>query len=150
VKSLSPNRPLSYLRHESGLSFFRKSISKEQTTTENIKRNALGEVIEEEEPHWPNSGTKRMYHGISRGWILNEIFRRVDSGGRTVGEFLKEDVKGKLDADIFLGHQAGRKQDEPKMLSVAAVMLGSLLPNFISNKVETKLPKMISMMGAIK
>ena len=33
--------------------------------------------------------TTREYHGIVRGFILNEIFRRVEPNGRTMGEFLR-------------------------------------------------------------
>lgn len=30
----------------------------------------------------------REYHSISRGYILNEIFRRADPKKRTLGEFI--------------------------------------------------------------
>ena len=33
--------------------------------------------------------TTREYHGIVRGYILNEIFRRVEPSGRTMGEYLR-------------------------------------------------------------
>ena len=32
------------------------------------------------------------YHALTRGWIVNEIVRRVDKSGRTVGEFLRDEV----------------------------------------------------------
>ncbi len=35
-------------------------------------------------------GTVREYHSMSRGFILNEIFRRADPKGRTIGEFLRQ------------------------------------------------------------
>ena len=31
----------------------------------------------------------REYHAVTRGYILNEIFRRVEPSGRTMGEFLR-------------------------------------------------------------
>ena len=40
---------------------------------------------------WPES-TRRAYHGITRGFVLNEIVRRVDPEGRTIGMILREDV----------------------------------------------------------
>jgi len=87
-------------------------MPKEVTLTENIKKNDLGKFIEEQQLHWPPdaSGTRREYHGLTRGWILNEIFRRVHPEGKTLGEFFKEELNGKLGADVFLGHQEGRKQ----------------------------------------
>ena len=50
-------------------------------TTANIKLNKVGEIIEKEGLHWPeykNSDSKRAYHGQVRGFILNEIIRRID------------------------------------------------------------------------
>ena len=50
-------------------------------TTANIKLNKVGEIIEKEELHWPeykNSDSKRAYHGQVRGFILNEVIRRID------------------------------------------------------------------------
>ena len=50
-------------------------------TTANIKLNKVGEIIEKEALHWPeykNSDSKRAYHGQVRGFILNEIIRRID------------------------------------------------------------------------
>jgi CubicO group peptidase (beta-lactamase class C family) len=49
------------------------------------------------------TGTKREYHGLTRGWILNEIFRRVDPEGRTIGQYLREEISGPLKADAFIG-----------------------------------------------
>ena len=31
----------------------------------------------------------REYHATTRGYILNEIFRRVEPSARTMGEFLR-------------------------------------------------------------
>ena len=39
-------------------------------------------------------GGKREYHAITRGWIVNELFRRVDPAGRTIGEFLRQEISG--------------------------------------------------------
>ena len=37
-------------------------------------------------------GAKRTYHANSKDWITNEIFRRVEPDGRTMGEYWKEEV----------------------------------------------------------
>lgn len=48
-----------------------------------IRENAVGAMIADQTPkHAP--GAKRAYHGLTRGWIVNEIVRRVDPKGRTV------------------------------------------------------------------
>ena len=40
---------------------------------------------------------------MTRGWVLNEIFRRVDPERRTMGEFLRQDVCGPLGVQAFFG-----------------------------------------------
>ena len=58
-----------------------KSPTLDECTTTNIKLNKVGEIIEKEELHWPkykNSDSKREYHSMVRGLILNEVIRRID------------------------------------------------------------------------
>jgi len=44
---------------------------------------------------------------MTRDWITNEIFRRVESKGRTMGEYIQAEIvaEGKVleGADIYLG-----------------------------------------------
>ena len=74
------------LRHEAGLSSFNFMHNDHDILRENIKTNSIGAVIENCSQFFPNSSngvhTKRAYHGITRGFILNEIVRRVDPNGR--------------------------------------------------------------------
>ena len=70
------------LRHESGLSTFNHVFKDEDNLRQNIKKNSIGEVIENCQQVFPNVvdgvDTKRAYHAITRGLILNELVRRVD------------------------------------------------------------------------
>ena len=72
------------LRHESGLARFNGHVHKhEDILRENIKKNSIGSVIENCVPSFPSSSndcgvSKREYHAATRGFILNEIIRRVD------------------------------------------------------------------------
>ncbi len=120
----------SILRHEAGLSKMRYDINYVMSTChelhlpqnekktyrtdvdstamlpENIKRNSLGPCVEDAIPRKPTShpsGTDRAYHALSRGVILNEIFRRVDPKKRTIGQVLREEVAGPLQADVYIG-----------------------------------------------
>ena len=98
------------LRHESGLNNLDHTAKIVDFSRENIRKNVLGKPVEDCTPKWPliekgagnfdGSDTKRHYHALARGWILNEIIRRVDPGRRTLGEILQEDVP--VD-DIFCG-----------------------------------------------
>ena len=84
------------LRHESGLAWLNHTFKKDDFHPENIKLNKIGSVIEKEPFHEPMPAgplkvqTPREYHSVTRGLILNEIVRRVDSRGRTIGEILLE------------------------------------------------------------
>ena len=70
------------LRHEAGLAFFQKdSPSLDDLKTANIKTNIVSDIIEKEELHYPeyeSSDSKREYHSMTRGMIINEIIRRID------------------------------------------------------------------------
>ena len=67
--------------------------------TENIKKNLVGEIIESDTPFWlseekrkdPLNVDERQYHAVTRDWITNEIFRRVEPNGRTMGEYMRDD-----------------------------------------------------------
>ena len=56
---------------------FFQTVMFEDMLPHRIKENSIGSVIEAESTSFPpeESGTNREYHGLTRGWILNEIFR---------------------------------------------------------------------------
>ena len=71
------------LRHEAGLAGFPSSLvpSLDDCLPASIKLNKVGEYIEKQELHFPtykDSDSKREYHAMTRGMILNEIIRRLD------------------------------------------------------------------------
>ena len=51
-------------------------------------------------PLWP-PGSASGYHPVTFGYIVGEIFRRVD--GRTLGTALREDIAAPLDLDLWIG-----------------------------------------------
>ena len=71
------------MRHEGGMPFFSESLpSIQDAWTENIKKNKVGELIENQSlifPEYPGSDSKAQYHALTRGMIVNEIVRRLDS-----------------------------------------------------------------------
>ncbi|KAF9113371.1 hypothetical protein BGX27_001699 [Mortierella sp. AM989] len=44
------------------------------------------------QPHHFGGKIARAYHAVSRGWYLNEIVRRVDPQGRTIGQIAREEL----------------------------------------------------------
>ena len=117
------------MRHESGLSENWSPLEVEDTLKENIRNNAVGSLFEKEELHFPSDEVKRDYHAITRGWIANEIFRRVDPKKRTIGEYLLEEVSGPLKADVHIGLTKDRlNQTAP----VKEIELGKVLKKSMS------------------
>lgn len=44
------------------------------------------------QPHMFGGKPTRAYHAITRGWFLNEIVKRVDPKGRTIGQIAQQDL----------------------------------------------------------
>jgi CubicO group peptidase (beta-lactamase class C family) len=135
------------MRHEVGLAAFNTSISPEDLSIEGIKQNRIGRVIEAHPPTFPKrSDSRREYHAITRGWIANEIFRRIDSAGRTMGEYFREEISAPLDADVFIGLR------EPELSRVSRVVqlgfgfqfIQSLLPRFLGRRIEHNIFQIIA------
>ncbi len=57
-------------------------------------------LLADQEPWW-EPGTKSGYHGITQGYLIGEVVRRVD--GRSVGTFFDEEIAGPLGADFHIG-----------------------------------------------
>ncbi|MBT6247280.1 MAG: beta-lactamase family protein [Gammaproteobacteria bacterium] len=129
------------MRHEAGLANFSTSLDPQDLLTENIKLNKIGRVIESESQNYSNAGPgKREYHAMTRGWIVNEIFRRVDPAGRTIGEFLREDISEPMQTDVIIGvreTELGRIADVVP-LGFGFQLLESLKPKFL-RKMENNL-----------
>jgi CubicO group peptidase (beta-lactamase class C family) len=126
------------MRHEAGLANFDTSLDMEDLFTENIKQNVVGRIIEGHAPsHSTKDGNKREYHALTRGWIVNEVFRRVDPAGRTIGEFLRENISGPLDADVVVG---AREHEVERISRVSPLgfgyqLLQSLKPRFLGRRI---------------
>lgn len=124
------------MRHEGGLANFDESLDAENLFTENIKRNAVGKIIEQHLPSYPAHG-KREYHAITRGWIVNELFRRIEPTGRTLGEFIRDEISQPLGADIVIGanDQVFQKRFPVKPLGFMYQLLQTFVPRFAGRKV---------------
>ena len=91
------------MRHECGLPVLIPPPKVADIQPDNIKKNAVGDRIEKHKPSWPADEGRRQYHAVTRGWIANEIFRRVHPDKRTLGEFLDLEISKTLEADVFVG-----------------------------------------------
>ena len=126
------------LRHEGGMAAFDTSLEPEDLLAPNIKENRIGRIVEAQTARF-RSGDRghREYHAITRGWILNELFRRVDPQGRTIGQFLQEDICGPLEADVFIGvpeTDLGRIS-RIKLLRPGFLLRESFKPRFLGRRI---------------
>ncbi len=126
------------MRHEAGLANFDTSLPMSDLLAQNIRQNAVGRVIERHALNYDGAaGGRREYHALTRGWIVNELFRRVDPGARTVGEYLREEISGPLEADVVIGV---RDEEMPRVRRVRPLGLGyqfaqSLVPKLFGRRI---------------
>lgn len=144
------------MRHEAGLAVFDTSLNPQDLLTNNIKMNKIGQVIEGQAQNYQNAGpSKREYHAMTRGWIVNEIFRRVDPAGRTIGEFLREDISEPMQADVIIGV---RETELDRISSIFPLgfgfqLLESLKPKFLrkmENNIFQILAKIILLLPMLR
>ncbi|WP_395111350.1 serine hydrolase domain-containing protein [Actinomadura sp. SCN-SB] len=83
------------LSHQSGLPAFARPVSAEEAADAPARAAELAA----QEPEW-TPGEAHGYHALTYGWLAGEIVRRL-SGGRTVGEFVRDEFTG--DLDLWIG-----------------------------------------------
>lgn len=84
------------LAHQAGVSGLRVPTSVDDL----FDWGLMADRIARAEPLWA-PGSTSGYHAITWGYIAGELIRRVD--GRSIGRFLREELAGPLDADVFIG-----------------------------------------------
>ena len=62
---------------QAGLASFDTSLTPEDFSREGIKANKVGEVVAKQEQDFPADGNRRQYHAVTRGWVINELFRFI-------------------------------------------------------------------------
>ncbi|MEV0463906.1 serine hydrolase domain-containing protein [Nocardia tengchongensis] len=65
----------------------------------------VAEVLAAQRPGW-TPGTRQGYHPVSIGLYLNELVRRADPAGRSIRQFIAEEISGPLGVDFTLGLDA--------------------------------------------
>ena len=99
---------------------------------ENIKRDCL---------HLENcikdgNKLKRQYHGFTRGFIINELVRRIHPDEKTIGQILKDEIK--IDG-IHLGENVSSVYPVKKMTE-NYVMKQCLTPKWAGKELDMTLP----------
>ena len=64
--------------------------------------------------------SRREYHALTRGMILQEVFRRAEPDNMTLGQFLEENVFRKLGVGVHMGLRP-EDQERLKIADVEAL-----------------------------
>ena len=96
------------LRHDGGMHELKETVTYEDMFDQKNRKGRLSTILARQTPfRWSSGPDKgkipRLYHGLSRGLILNQITIRADPKGRTIGEILHEEVSSKLNAQAYCG-----------------------------------------------
>lgn len=84
------------LTHRAGVAAVDRPLSLEDVLTS----KPVVEALEVQAPTW-EPGTAHGYHGMTYGWLVGELVRRVD--GRSIGEFFRDEVAAPLQLDFWIG-----------------------------------------------
>ncbi|MQA12280.1 MAG: serine hydrolase [Pseudonocardiaceae bacterium] len=84
------------LTHQAGLSAIDRPVTPEQA----VAWDPMVTALAAQRPHW-EPGTDVGYHGLTYGWLIGEVVRRVS--GRSIGTFLTEEIAAPLGLDLWIG-----------------------------------------------
>jgi len=134
------------MRHEAGLPSFDTSLTRESFLPANIKMNKVGEIIEKQEQSFPSETQRREYHAMTRGWIANEVFRRVEPTGTTIGEHLRGIAKD-LSAGVHIGVEESHLSNYQPVshMSGAFVFRQSFIPKILGRSIEPNIIDLINL-----
>jgi len=116
------------LAHEAGLCLVDQTF----TIKDLADFDFIASIMARQEPLW-EPGTQHGYHLATIGMYMNELMRRVDPQGRTIGEFFEQELAKPLHLDFYIGLPPSVSEDE-----LAKVILPSI-GQFIFNM--NKMPK---------
>ncbi|MEV4752873.1 serine hydrolase domain-containing protein [Streptosporangium sp. NPDC049248] len=84
------------LTHQAGLPVIDHPV----TPAEAIAWDPMVTALAAQRPSW-EPGTEHGYHGLTYGWLVGEVVRRVS--GRSLGTFLTEEIAAPLGLDLWIG-----------------------------------------------
>ncbi|CAI5443184.1 unnamed protein product [Caenorhabditis angaria] len=87
------------LSHTAGLPYF---PDVKLNIEDMVDHNKMSKIIENLRPVYP-VGTKTAYHALTFGFLADQVFRRIDTEHRAVGQFFREEIATKHYIDIHIG-----------------------------------------------
>ncbi len=86
------------LAHQAGLC----AIDETLDLSKMADLDRLAEILARQKPAW-EPGTKHGYHANSLGFYENELIRRVDPQGRSLGQFFQDEIAAPLGIEFYIG-----------------------------------------------
>ncbi len=101
------------LAHEAGL-----CLVDEKFGITDLKRfDYIAEIMARQKPLW-EPGQKHGYHLATMGMYMNELMRRVDPQGRTIGRFFTQEMAKPFHLDFYIGLPDSVSDDEIAMVII--------------------------------
>ena len=85
------------LAHQAGL--FALDVPLDRALLTDLDRLAV--VLARQKPAW-EPGTRQAYHAITLGFYQNELLRRIDPAGRSIGRFFQDEIASPLGLDVYI------------------------------------------------
>jgi CubicO group peptidase (beta-lactamase class C family) len=101
------------LTHQAGLAAIREPLP----TAALYDWERMTGALAAESPWWP-PGSTSGYHALTYGYLVGEVVRRI--AGRSLGNFLRDEVTGPLAADFYVGLAPGEDGRVAEMIPPTA------------------------------
>ena len=120
------------LAHEAGLCLVDQIFTVEDLADFDF----IAGIMARQKPLW-KPGEKHGYHLSTMGMYMNELMRRVDPEGRSIGQFFAEELAKPLDLDFYIGLPDSISDEE--LAKVYYPSIGQFIFNM--NKMPEKMRK---------
>lgn len=101
-----------FLDHSAGVPALREPVRKDGF----YDWDYTVERLQDETPFW-EPGTRNGYHGLTFGWTVGELVRRIS--GKSLGRFFQDEVAGPLGLDFWIGLP---EEQEPRVAPIVPYM----------------------------
>ncbi|MEO8557964.1 MAG: serine hydrolase domain-containing protein, partial [Rhodospirillales bacterium] len=106
------------LDHSAGVPVLREQVRKDGM----FDWNYMVQLLENQAPFW-QPGIRNGYHGLTFGWTVGEIVRRVS--GKSLGSFFQDEIVEPLGLDFWIGLPEGQEHR-------VAPMIGNVWPKDVA------------------
>lgn len=131
------------LGHEAGLVL----LDEELTLEKMHDLDYVSRVLARQKPAW-TPGTRHGYHTMTIGLYMQELVRRVDPAGRTLGRFFRDEIARPLNIDFYIGLPGEIPDERLAKLKTLSIRRGLLALFYTPFKVTLKIIRPGSLLRA--